>query len=227
MHRPGSPDGGSAGGHEKSPSSNRCNLSAGQQRDPQAPVTTNSETQILLPVRLIAMDVDGVLTRGDVTYVGGEGELLEAKAFNVRDGLGFGLARQAGLKIAWITGRCSAVVDRRAAELGIDVVRQGVRDKGRVLRQLQQELGVGRAETLYAGDDLNDLLAFEEAAVTVAPSDGLRQVQEAAAWVTDASGGGGVAREIIDAVLAAQGRLDEVAGLFLDSLRQEGSSPVQ
>ena len=190
-------------------------------------MTANPETQILQPIRLIAMDVDGVLTRGDVTYLGGEGRLFEAKSFNVRDGLGFGLARQAGLKIAWITGRSSVVVDHRAAELRIDVLRQGARDKGQVLRQLQQELGIARAETLYAGDDLNDLLAFEEAAVTAAPSDAARRVQDAAAWITRAPGGGGVAREIIDAVLAAQGRLDEAAERFLDSLRREGGHPSQ
>lgn len=190
-------------------------------------MTANSETPILRAIRLIALDVDGVLTRGDVTYVAGEGQLLEAKSFHVRDGLGFGLARQAGLKVAWITGRSSAAVDHRAAELRIDALRQGARDKGQVLRQLQEELGVGRAETLYVGDDLNDLLAFEEAAVTAAPSDAAPEVQDAAMWITRAPGGGGVAREIIEGVLAAQGRLEEAAQLFLDSLRSEGARLIQ
>src|SRR3546814_984951 len=98
----------------------------------------------------MAFDVDGVLTDGSLWY-GEQGELM--KRFNALDGHGLRLMRESGIAVALITGRSGAIVDRRAAELGIALVRQGVRDKARVIAELAQEQGCSLAETGYMGDD--------------------------------------------------------------------------
>lgn len=191
------------------------------------PVKQCSES-LLLPVRLLVFDVDGVLTRGEVIYsAGGLTGLQEAKCFHVRDGLGFGLARAAGLRIAWITGRRSQVVEHRAAELLVQNLHQGARDKAAVLRLVQKELEAEPVETLYMGDDLNDLPAFELAAVRVAPAGAAREALEAANWVTECRGGEGAAREVIDTLLEVQGRLEEAKERFLARLRVEQDPFVQ
>jgi 3-deoxy-D-manno-octulosonate 8-phosphate phosphatase (KDO 8-P phosphatase) len=182
---------------------------------------------LLPPLRLLAMDVDGVLTDGSIAW--GEtagGELLELKAFSARDGLGLSLARAAGLEVAWITGRASALTAHRAAELGVGHLRQGSRDKRVVLGRLRKELGLAREQVLYLGDDLNDLPAFAEAGVCVAVADAVAEVRGAAGWVTTAQGGRGAVREVVDAVLRAQGRYDAAVAAFLDRLRAE-QRPMQ
>lgn len=173
------------------------------------------------------MDVDGVLTDGSITWgVDASGALLELKTFNARDGLGLSLARAAGLHVAWITGRASPIVERRAAELKVQEVRQGARDKRRTLAELAQRLGLAREEILYIGDDLNDLPAFDVAGVTVAPADAAPAVRERARWVTEAPGGHGAVREVVDLLLRAQGRYEEAAAQFLEGLaREHGAAP--
>jgi len=181
----------------------------------------------LRPLRLLALDVDGVLTRGEITWgEAADGSLFEAKSFSARDGLGLGLARAAGLEVAWVTGRASPVVTRRAEELGVTHVLQGARDKGAVLTALLDRLGLTREATLYAGDDLNDLPAFAVAGVTVAVADAADRLRSAAHWVTAAPGGGGAVREVVDAVLAAQGRTETAEAAFLARLRGE-QRPLQ
>lgn len=173
-------------------------------------------------IRLVAMDVDGVLTDGRIGWSAvSSGELCESKTFSVRDGLGIGLARAGGLEIAWITGRSSAVVAKRAQELKVTHLRQGARDKSRLLAALAAELGLPREAVLYIGDDVNDLLAFEAAGVRVAVADAEEIVRRTADWITQARGGEGAVREVIEGVLAAQGLLDEARTRFLAGLREE------
>jgi len=170
------------------------------------------------------MDVDGVLTDGSIVWgVDASGELLELKAFNARDGLGLSVAQAAGLRIAWITGRVSRVVERRAEELGAIEVCQRARDKRRTLSELAARLGLGQSAVLYVGDDLNDLPAYAAAGVRVAVADAAEGVRELADWVTEAPGGRGAVREVVEGVLRAQGRWEDAVRAFLAQLEAEGA----
>src|SRR3546814_6991590 len=128
----------------------------------------------------MAFDVDGVLTDGSLWY-GEQGELM--KRFNALDGHGLRLMRESGIAVALITGRSGAIVDRRAAELGIALVRQGVRDKARVIAELAQEQGCSLAETGYMGDDIIDLAALQRVGFAASVPNAPAYVAQAAPWV--------------------------------------------
>lgn len=161
----------------------------------------------------IVFDVDGVLTRGDLVY-GAEGDQL--KTFDVRDGLGFVFARQAGLKLGLLTGRTGEALRRRAADLKIDAFREGVTRKGAALLELCGVLRVKPAEVCYVGDDLIDLPAMREAGFPVAVADAVAEVRARAAWVTTRPGGAGAAREVIEYILKAKGRWDAVVQQYAE-----------
>ncbi len=152
-------------------------------------------------IELAVFDVDGVLTDGRI-ILGADGS--EHKAFDVRDGLGMVRLREAGVTLAIITGRSSAVVTARMRELGIHHVYQGVRDKHATLLALQSELGIGAEQTCYLGDDLPDLPAMAAAGFAVAVADASAEVRRRAAWTTRARGGRGAARELCELILAAR-----------------------
>jgi 3-deoxy-D-manno-octulosonate 8-phosphate phosphatase (KDO 8-P phosphatase) len=153
-------------------------------------------------IRLLVLDVDGVLTDGRLHY-GASGE--EAKTFHVRDGLAMVAARQAGLGIAVISGRASEAVSRRMAELGVSEVHQGVADKGRVLAAIRARLAVTRAEIAVMGDDLTDLALMEQAGLALAPVDAAPEVRRAADWISRQPGGLGAVREAVEMLLRARG----------------------
>ncbi|MBI3948195.1 MAG: HAD hydrolase family protein [Armatimonadetes bacterium] len=165
-------------------------------------------------IRLLAMDVDGVLTDG-VLYQTSAGE--EMKAFHVRDGMGIALARHAGLEVAFVTARASAVVRRRAAELGVRHVLDGVRDKRAALAALVERLGLAAHAVAFIGDDLNDLPAFAACALSIAVADAPPRVREAAMWVTRAPGGRGAIREVVERLLNAQGSLEAAIARYLEA----------
>lgn len=178
----------------------------------------------LIAIRLIAMDVDGVLTDGKITWAhSADGTLSEAKSFDVKDGLGISLALAGGLEVAWITGRHSPLLARRAEELRIPHLCQGARDKRLVLAELANGLNLEPAEVLYVGDDLNDLPAFDAAGVRAAVADAVPEVRAAADWITEAPGGRGAIREVIDAVLSAKGEKEVAIRRFLQRLQTEQS----
>lgn len=156
----------------------------------------------LAAVRLVALDVDGVLTEGRVQYLAGE----ELQSFCVQDGQGLVLARRAGLEVTWITGRGCAATERRARELGIDELHVGVGPKHEVLASVQGRLGIGPAETVAMGDDLPDLGLAARAGSFVAPANARPEIRERADHVTAASGGRGAVRELVELLLRAQGR---------------------
>jgi 3-deoxy-D-manno-octulosonate 8-phosphate phosphatase (KDO 8-P phosphatase) len=156
-------------------------------------------------LRLILADVDGVLTDGSVLLLPGGGE---AKAFHVRDGLAVVLAHRAGLRTGLLSGRSSEVVTRRAAELGMAVVRQGADDKLAALREILSELRLEGREVAYIGDDLNDLPVMAEVGLTAAPADAPFEVRTEAFMVLDAAGGRGCFREFVEAILKARGDWD-------------------
>lgn len=156
----------------------------------------------LSTIRLIAMDVDGVLTDGSKQY-DTHGQM--SMNFDARDGLGIWLLIKAGMQVAFITNSSSDIVKARANDLGVSTVYSGVEEKGEKLRDLQGRFRIGRKETLYIGDDLWDVSAFQEASVRVAMPESPRYIKKAANWITQKPGGHGAVREVADAVLNAQG----------------------
>ena len=152
-------------------------------------------------VRALIMDVDGVLTDGGLYYTEQGDEL---KRFDVRDGQGLVLLRQAGILTAIVTGKRTALVARRAEELGIAEVHQGVTDKGATVTDLLARHGLARAAACYVGDDVNDLPALRVAGIGVAVADAVAVVRRAAHYVTRASGGRGAIREVCDLILAGR-----------------------
>ena len=161
-------------------------------------------TALAAQIRLVVFDVDGVMTNGQL-ILGPAGE--ELKVFHVRDGHGLVMLRESGLAVAVITGRQSAVVAARMAELGIEFVYQGQRDKLVALADLCARLGVAEHEICYVGDDLPDLPVLRKVGLPVTVADGHPQCVAAARWRTAAPGGAGAVREICEFILAAQGRL--------------------
>ncbi len=157
-------------------------------------------------IEAIVMDVDGVMTGGDVIYGPGG----EWKVFNIHDGQGFELARLAGLKTAIVTARSSEALARRAKELQVGALKQGARDKGAAMDELARELGVRLDQVCYVGDDLVDLPAMGKAGLPVAVANAVDEVKQAAAWTTTRRGGGGAVREVIERVIKAKGRWGEV-----------------
>jgi 3-deoxy-D-manno-octulosonate 8-phosphate phosphatase (KDO 8-P phosphatase) len=182
--------------------------------------------QQLRGIRLLAMDVDGVLTDGSIILgASAGGELFESKTFHVRDGLGLSLVRSVDIDVTWITGRVSPLVERRAAELDVRRVVQWARNKRIALTAVTRELGLEREQVLYIGDDLNDLPAFDAAGVRVAVADAVEEVRRQADWTTQAAGGRGAVREVVEGLLRSQGRWDEAVTRFLKRLEQEQGHP--
>lgn len=153
-------------------------------------------------IRVLALDVDGVLTDGQIYYDHAGNEM---KAFCSRDGLGMKAVQRYGIRLALISGRSSPVVAQRARELGVDYVFQGRTDKRRAFAELLEMSGVTEEQVCFAGDDWIDIPVLERAglAITVPGADPL--VSSRAHWVTSQQGGRGAVREICDLILHAQG----------------------
>lgn len=163
------------------------------------------------PIELIVSDVDGVLTDGSIIF---SNEGIEIKRFFIRDGLGIKLWQRAGGKFGLLTGRSSHIVNVRAAELGIDIVRQGVEQKLAALKEILAELRLAPEQVCYIGDDLPDLAAVRYAGLGVAVSDATAEVRDAADYVTHVGGGRGAVRETIELILKAQRRWDDLVQTF-------------
>ncbi|NCF55177.1 MAG: HAD hydrolase family protein [Planctomycetia bacterium] len=149
--------------------------------------------------RLLALDVDGVLTDNCVSI---HSDNTESKAFYIPDGAGMRLLLEAGIAVVWISGRPSASTDLRAKELQITQLHTGIRDKAACLLSILEELSLTPEDVVYVGDDLIDLPAFEVAGYTVAPSDAQPEILEKATAVTHAAGGKGAVREVCDWILS-------------------------
>lgn len=153
-------------------------------------------------IKLFAMDVDGTMTDGAVYLDGSGGEF---KRFDVRDGLGVARLIRSGVAAAIISGRRSAVTGRRAEELGIDIVLQGIGDKLAALEGLAAEMSLTSGDIAYIGDDVNDRSCIEWSGVGFAPSDARPEVRDAADIVTSAPGGFGAVREAVEHILKLNG----------------------
>lgn len=153
-------------------------------------------------IRLLALDVDGVLTDGGL-YFSGNGEAL--KRFSILDGLGIKLLADNGVQTAIITGRSSGIVSQRAAELSITHIVQGREDKRAALQELLALAGVANKQAAYVGDDLPDIGALQLAGLGIAVANAHREVMARADWVCTRRGGDGAVREVADMLLLARG----------------------
>ena len=157
-------------------------------------------------IRLVVLDVDGVLTDGRIV-LGGGGE--EWKSFDVRDGLRMVMARKQGLELAFLTGRESEAVSRRATELSVDRVLQGVKDKAEAMNALLRETGLEPEGIAYMGDDIPDLPAMRAAGFSGAVRDAAPEVLQASDWTSLKPGGKGAAGDFIEFILRSQGLWEE------------------
>jgi 3-deoxy-D-manno-octulosonate 8-phosphate phosphatase (KDO 8-P phosphatase) len=164
-------------------------------------------------IKMILMDVDGVLTDGSIILGSGN---MEIKSFNVQDGMGITLARLGGLKTGIITGRISDVVERRAKELKFDVVSQGSFNKYPEFQRIKEEYGVGNEEICYIGDDLLDISILQEVGFSAAPANARDEVKAICDYVTVSSGGHGAVREVVDKILIRQGKFDRIIQDLID-----------
>jgi len=164
-------------------------------------------------IKLIIMDVDGVLTDGKI-ILGSDG--MEYKNFNVKDGMGITIAQHSGIKFAIITGRQSPIVTYRAKELKIDFVYQGIQDKKAILRELMQSLNLSLCEIAFVGDDLNDLPILKEVGHSFAPKDATELVKGQVDVVTESKGGEGVVREILEIIMNDQGNYLKIVETYLE-----------
>jgi 3-deoxy-D-manno-octulosonate 8-phosphate phosphatase (KDO 8-P phosphatase) len=165
----------------------------------------------LARVQLLLLDVDGVLTDGGVTW---NNQGIESKTFHIRDGLGLKLWQRAGGRVGIVTGRSSHVVQLRAEELGIGIVRQGVEDKLETTALILAETGHTWEETAFIGDDLPDLPVITRCGVGIAVADACGEVCRAAALVTTLPGGKGAVREAIERMLRARGGWDAIVARY-------------
>lgn len=159
-------------------------------------------------IRLVALDVDGVLTDGRLWFDQAGNEL---KAFYTRDGLGLKALQRFDIEVALITGRSSRIVADRAAQLGITHVYQGRDDKLNALRELMSETGMEAQDICYMGDDWIDIPALEQVGLAVSPCDAAALVKDRVHWVTSAAGGRGAVREVCEFILSAQGHDDRIS----------------
>jgi 3-deoxy-D-manno-octulosonate 8-phosphate phosphatase (KDO 8-P phosphatase) len=163
-------------------------------------------------IRLLVLDVDGVLTDGRITYTA---EGVEVKSFHVRDGSGIVFWQKLGGRVAIISGRSSPAVDVRAAELGVTSVTQGAGDKAAALANVLSVTGHRLEEVCAIGDDLPDLPLLTVCGLGVAVADACPEARAAAHYVTQANGGRGAVREVIELLLRAQGRWDGLVESYL------------
>ena len=162
-------------------------------------------------IKLFLMDCDGVLTDGRIWILEGD----DQKAFHTRDGLGLELLHRAGLQSGIISGRSSSAVKRRAESLRMKFVRQGCEDKEQAFAEIIAEAGVTNAEVAFAGDDLTDIPLMLQSGLGIAVADAAAETREQAHYVTDARGGYGAVRDVVELILKSQGRWDEVLRHYL------------
>lgn len=163
-------------------------------------------------IELILSDVDGVLTDGKIVL---DNQGIESKRFHVRDGVGVKLWQKAGYRFGVLTQRSSQSLKVRAAELGIEIIRQGIPDKLTALKQIVAELKLSRNQVCYLGDDLPDLPVVRAVGLGVAVADACAELREAAHYVTTVPGGGGALRETVELILKAQSRWGDVIQTYL------------
>ena len=163
-------------------------------------------------IKLLLMDCDGVLTDGRITLLD-TGD--EEKSFHTRDGHGLVLLHRAGLQSGIVSGRTSALVERRASELGIKYVRQGTWNKVKDFEELLAEAKVNEREVAFIGDDVTDIPLMQRSELAVAVADAVEETRGVAHYVTQLPGGFGAVREVCELILKAQGRWSELMRRYI------------
>jgi len=168
-------------------------------------------------VKLLGLDVDGVITNNAI-YIGlVNGERVEFKQFDIQDGLAMGLARRMGLQVAWVSGRYSDATTLRASELRIEEV---IQDRGArkvpAMTEMLLRLGIGWDEVAFLGDDLADVPVLKRVGLPLAVANAVEEVKRLAVYTTQASGGHGAVREAVEMLLRAQGRWEEAVRVYLE-----------
>lgn len=167
-------------------------------------------------VRLLALDVDGVLTDNAIFLAPVNGDRVEFKRFDIQDGLGHTLLRGTGIEVIWVSGRPSEATTLRARELRVGTVLQIAKArKLPVMEELLRERGIAWREVAFVGDDLADLPILRRAGVPIAVANAVPEAKALAAYVTAASGGHGAVREAIEALLKARNEWDEALRRYL------------
>ncbi len=177
-------------------------------------------------VKLLLMDVDGVMTDGGIYYVPGRnGRLIETKAFHSRDGLGLRLAQRAGLRTGVISGRGSPVLEHRVREMGIEFLEQNALEKLEPYERILRRAGLRDDQVCYVGDDLVDLPVLKRVGLAVGVADGHPLLRHHVHFLTRSEGGRGAVREVIELILAAQGKLQAIVESYLPGVKDkaEGS----
>lgn len=158
-------------------------------------------------IRLLLFDVDGVLTTGEVIM---HADGSESKGFHIRDGAAIVWAQRAGLTVGLLSARSSGATAHRAAQLAVRIVEQGVKSKIAAYEQIIRDAKVDDRDVAYMGDDLLDLQVLARVGLSAAPADAAPEVRERVDWVSTVAGGRGAVRELVELVLRAQQRWDDV-----------------
>jgi 3-deoxy-D-manno-octulosonate 8-phosphate phosphatase (KDO 8-P phosphatase) len=171
-------------------------------------------------ISLLLLDVDGVMTDGRIII---DNNGVESKMFDVKDGHGIKLLQRAGIAVGIITGRNSLVVEHRVAELGIEILYQGAKDKLIPFREILSQRGISEQEIAYVGDDVVDLPILLRVGFSATVADAVAEVKERVDYVAERCGGRGAVREICDHILQQSGRWPDVMDRYLSFTP---SSPV-
>lgn len=163
-------------------------------------------------IKLIVLDVDGCLSDGKIIY---SEDMIESKAFNIKDGLGISTWVKIGNEVAIITGRNSKIVQRRAEELGVQHLFQGIKDKDRVLKELVSSLGISFDNVAVIGDDLNDFKMLNLAGRSFTPKNGVKEIQDIVDVVLSRDGGDGAVREMIDSLVDSNNQREQFMAVWL------------
>ncbi len=175
------------------------------------------DTALAGRIKLLGLDVDGVLTNNSI-YLGlVGGQRVEFKQFDIQDGLAIGLARRMGLIVAWVSGRYSDATTLRATELRVDeVIQDKAARKVPAMTEMLLRRGIGWDEVAFVGDDLADLPVFRRVGLPIAVANAVEEIKALAHYQTVARGGDGAVREAIETLLRAQGRWDEAVRVYLE-----------
>lgn len=167
--------------------------------------------ECLKNIKLLLLDVDGVLTDGRITY---NSDGTETKSFDVKDGHGLKMLQRAGINVGIITGRKSSVVERRAQELGINILYQGALDKLAPFQEILKKYSVREDEIAYVGVDIVDLPILQRVGFSATVADALPEVKARVDYITERAGGKAAVREICDLILKEAGLWDDVTAKY-------------
>jgi 3-deoxy-D-manno-octulosonate 8-phosphate phosphatase (KDO 8-P phosphatase) len=169
-------------------------------------------------IKLVLFDVDGVLTDGKIVL---HADGSESKVFDIKDGTAIVWAQRLELQVGFLSARSSAATSQRAAQLGITLVHQGVRSKLDTYNQIVDGLLLDDEQIAYMGDDVLDLPVLSRVGLATAPADAADDVRSRVHWVSDARGGSGAARQLIQLILRAQGKWDSIVATYMAEVQDE------